>query len=330
MGPPSLEGPSASEHQYIWIDSYLGHVWAALARLRNLPEERGGHPAADDTPDRETQVTNDYAGNDSSTSLLANPQTPPNLTSKRPASSPLALPGPRLRSARVSRPTLHPNNGNSSEMEDNSSSSSSSFHSSLFSTAYIGDQGPRKDLAQLPEVLSMHLISSFVRCSLPWVPPQANPNPDMAVVLDQAPFLHKVDTLGDITFASQDDGSLRIYQNGNLDRRVALLEAKRSIGVVEGTVSIPDDLLGQLVGEALAARLQENHWVDSSDTIIIITGARHFLRFVQCQISDEYVAEMQKHASDDTGLAIGKLGIRDELCRTVKANAAEADRKLSE
>ncbi|KAK3364176.1 hypothetical protein B0T25DRAFT_563203 [Lasiosphaeria hispida] len=87
---------------------------------------------------------------------------------------------------------------------------------------------------------------------------------------------------------------LRRNQTGRFDHGEALvlLEGKRRFKLIhEGRPVIPDEELGQMVGEALALRLslaaeQIGH---SEETIVIIMATRQYLCFLSFHIPDAYV-----------------------------------------
>ncbi|KAK3367363.1 hypothetical protein B0T24DRAFT_389244 [Lasiosphaeria ovina] len=83
---------------------------------------------------------------------------------------------------------------------------------------------------------------------------------------------------------------------------LALLEAKKQFTLIrEGRPVVTDDVLGQMVGEALAlrlllstAQLPLNH-----ETIVIVMATRQYMRFLSFTIPDAYVMKVQSGDSDD-------------------------------
>lgn len=95
----------------------------------------------------------------------------------------------------------------------------------------------------------MNLINSVIRWALRWGCPKSS-----GLVEPRESLLCK----GQATrparpFEATDDGGLRRFDKDGRHSHVAALESKRAITVVgEGKCTVPDDVLAQIVGEALA------------------------------------------------------------------------------
>ncbi|KAF9869261.1 hypothetical protein CkaCkLH20_13263 [Colletotrichum karsti] len=232
------------------------------------------------------------------------PQTP--RQPARSSSRKRKRPSPRLHATRST--TGHaatrtiPNTAPSGTMQVENSSPQPEPPSSQ-TDVFVPDHGPSAMVAYFPEDLTVLFISAFIRHTLPWLPPQAKPTPNPVVVFDDAPASYSV-ALGDVSFKSRDDGGLSAYYNRQRVGRVALLEAKRVADrPVEGKLPMSDARLGQLVGEALAVRLQaKGVWIGHPDRIIIISAARLFARFIEISITNDYLTELRAHTTDETAL----------------------------
>ncbi|GKT61353.1 hypothetical protein ColTof3_08692 [Colletotrichum tofieldiae] len=84
--------------------------------------------------------------------------------------------------------------------------------------------------------------------------------------------------------------------------RIAAPEAKRATkhSEEEGKVSLSDKLFGQLVREALAARLSPDAaWQGPGGRILIIAAACHCLCFLTFAISDACSTQLRNYILDD-------------------------------
>ncbi|KAF9869208.1 hypothetical protein CkaCkLH20_13317 [Colletotrichum karsti] len=207
-------------------------------------------------------------------------------------------PGPRRRrSTRQVKPPHNPGYTPSDQMRF-SSSQTSAHPPTSEPEVFYGPPSPKAAQTIYPETLTVRLISSFIRQALPWLPSQNSPEADPVVVFEDAQATFQVKH-GEINFTSRDDGGLVIYCEGRRCGRVALLEAKSFVdSYVEGELLLSNKRFGQMVGEALAARFQQDPgvWTGPDGTIIVIAAVRHYLRFLQVGISDTYLTQLKRYA----------------------------------
>ncbi|GKT61041.1 hypothetical protein ColTof4_01154 [Colletotrichum tofieldiae] len=281
-----------SEHKHFWADANGGHiayVWAALDRVRSEVAEPG------------VVFTNDDNDSNTERSIRTpnNPRVRPPLSSSPPVA--LVLPAPRRASARVAQAPKNPDFIASTNLRvDDSSSPTAATHSSPRSSLYMAGDAPNSaSLPQYPETLTVNFISAFLREALPYLPPQNYADASPVVIMDDVPAAYTV-TIGTIRYASRDDGGLRIV-NDDTSIRIAALEAKRATShSAEGRLTLPDDYFGQLVGEALAARLSDDAaWVGPDGCVIVMAAARHYLCFLTFVIPSAYIKQLRNHSLDD-------------------------------
>ncbi|KAK1991693.1 hypothetical protein LX36DRAFT_715879 [Colletotrichum falcatum] len=285
-----------TEHRHVWMEgNSLGQIWAALDLLRSQTAAT-----------RTTRIHDPY-----SSPLSLPPSSPPVSVPNLPSSPPALQPRPvallhphsspvtRTMSGRVSKPPSRPGFTPSFEEALSSSPPSSSSMSAAHSN-YVGEEEASADDAQYPEVLTVRFVSAFLRYALPWLPGQDDASADAFVAFSDRPAVRNTFQLGSYGFASLDDGGLDMVIFGKPTGRVAILEAKRKMGrAVDGKPLLSDGYLGQMVGEALAARLEHDAWKGPNDCIIVILAARHYIRFLQVKISDDYVAQLKERSYDD-------------------------------
>ncbi|RMD42805.1 hypothetical protein DV735_g2357, partial [Chaetothyriales sp. CBS 134920] len=77
--------------------------------------------------------------------------------------------------------------------------------------------------------------------------------------------------------------------------RVALLETKRALEtIIDGQAALSDACFAQIIGQALSMRLQTKAWSGPRDTIFVITAARHYMRFLEVHIPEDYVQQLRE------------------------------------
>ncbi|WYZ36187.1 hypothetical protein EsH8_XI_000070 [Colletotrichum jinshuiense] len=275
-------------------DPSLGRIWAALNRLEaplgslvapdvdeySITHFSGNHAANDHNHD-----DSDDSGDNSSPShgeqnnAPATPPTPNLPPSKRTRRAPPAYPG--MVAMADTSPGTAP--------------ATSSPHSA-FTPDYEATSGRSS-----AEDLTFDFIAAVLRHLLLHVPPQHAYKPEEG---DTAPLdfdalklpLRSVIS-SRVVFTSVDDGGLWIKPLSKVSRaRVAILETKRFITrIVNGKPDFSDALLAQVVGESLAVRLGKDLWLGPKESIIVIVAARYFVRFLEIEISDQYLNSLKKH-----------------------------------
>lgn len=102
--------------------------------------------------------------------------------------------------------------------------------------------------------LTVRLASCFIRCVINYAQP-IDTTYTYPINFRDERVMHRFEYAPDKWIRAIDDGGLQAY-DGQSFLQVALLEAKRSFQkfTLQGTPTVADETLGQLVGEALAFR----------------------------------------------------------------------------
>ncbi|KAM0339738.1 hypothetical protein ACHAPU_010804 [Fusarium lateritium] len=134
-----------------------------------------------------------------------------------------------------------------------------------------------------------------------------------------------------VTFTSIDDGGLCLrFKDKDAAQKsfVALLEAKKRLLVFDGKAQISDEALAQMSCEAVLARATHGDEV-CGDSVIIIHIARHYLCFLEFQMSDDYISQVKQGKTLDDSLRVhmtkwfnidsadGRRGILNNIDRLV-------------
>ncbi|KAG5788158.1 hypothetical protein H9Q69_012774 [Fusarium xylarioides] len=96
-----------------------------------------------------------------------------------------------------------------------------------------------------------------------------------------------------------DDGGLCLRIEEEKDRfvvvrnMVALLEAKRSLKVVEGKPGISDECLAQMTCEAILARATDPLDEFQDESVTIINATQNYICFLQFDVENEYIDELR-------------------------------------
>ncbi|KAF3807997.1 hypothetical protein GCG54_00015382 [Colletotrichum gloeosporioides] len=323
-----------TEHQNVWTyGQSLGQLWASLDKVKassshhpigdglgELEEARGveeiqafsgeldepSDPSDPSEPDEPNETSRgDGSKSNGGSEAVGSGDNPININEapggdssrkRKVPESNSSSPIPR-RPKRQVKPPQHPGFARSDQI-DLSSSQTTAPPIGSSPDVFYGPPSPKADQTCHPETLTVHLVSSFIRQALPWLPSQANPKADPVVMLEDAQATFQVQH-GELQFTSRDDGGLVAFCDGRRRGRVALIEAKRFVdSYSEGELSLSDKRFGQMIGEALAVRFQQEPtvWAGPKETIIVIAAARHYLRFLQVGISELYLNQLKMHA----------------------------------
>lgn len=141
---------------------------------------------------------------------------------------------------------------------------------------------------------TVRLASCVIRHILYFGAPQDQPNMSSVVEFRDIKLRTRTVLRGISSITAIDDGGLCSRDENNAKEfilqndHVAILEAKRKFQCFEeGKPIISDACLAQMTCEALLAR-----FVDvQRETVIVIHATQHYLRFLQFEISDEYVKD---------------------------------------
>lgn len=111
-----------------------------------------------------------------------------------------------------------------------------------------------KSKAPILEEATVRLASCFIRCVLNYAQPVERPGLFLEFRDERLNYSYKLARSHPVH--AVDDGGIQVFIEGTT-RQVALLEGKRTFQkIVDGKAIITDELLAQLVGEALALALQ--------------------------------------------------------------------------
>ncbi|KAK2794469.1 hypothetical protein FQN50_009901 [Emmonsiellopsis sp. PD_5] len=164
------------------------------------------------------------------------------------------------------------------------SDSSSSNNSTI---GYVG-----KSPAQLVEDYTVRFLSCLTRCVLNYGQSLSKQTPFIQYRDGRLEHVYK--TLGSraVLYKATDDGGVQLEGPGG-DIQVALLEAKRCfLDIKDGKVRVPDELLAQVVAEALAARKQGTENI-SADSIVSIVAVQHYIKFFHFHITDDFLRQFE-------------------------------------
>ncbi|UKZ80961.1 hypothetical protein TrVFT333_008726 [Trichoderma virens FT-333] len=150
----------------------------------------------------------------------------------------------------------------------------------------IGYRG--KVYAPLLEDATIRLASSFVRCVLNYAQPIDKAGP--FVHFRDVRLTHRYQTsIENVTVEAIDDGGLQLLGRNGALLQVALLEGKRAFQtIVDGKPRISDELLAQLVGEALALSQSETSLALSTDVMSIL-AVSDCVKFFRFKFSPEFI-----------------------------------------
>ncbi|KAL8346230.1 hypothetical protein RB598_000230 [Gaeumannomyces tritici] len=200
----------------------------------------------------------------------------------------------------------------SSKMQVGSSSPVISSPSS-FGSDNAGYIALQEHMDGLLEDTTVQLASAFLRHALIYCPLQlvsaGNINPRMLLEFSglRQRMVANLGT-GGLWFEATADGEVAVlYKNSTghfTDRKetVALLEAKKRFKKVrEGKPIFTDQVLGQIVGEALALRLSQAAKATGlrNETIVVISAVKHYVCFVAVHIPAAYVEKNRNHENEE-------------------------------
>ncbi|KKZ64276.1 hypothetical protein EMCG_09738 [[Emmonsia] crescens] len=90
-------------------------------------------------------------------------------------------------------------------------------------------------------------------------------------------------------FEAVDDGGVQLKHMGKIFQ-VAILEAKRSFqDIIDGSPTVSNELLAQIVGEALALRLSPGASSISEENIVSIVAVKYYIKIFHFNITDDFI-----------------------------------------
>ncbi|POR34194.1 Uncharacterized protein TPAR_05587 [Tolypocladium paradoxum] len=182
----------------------------------------------------------------------------------------------------------------------------SGSHSSFSSVGYMD-----KLEAPLLEDATIRVTSSFSRCVLNYGQPMDKREPFLEYRDERLTYSYK---LGAQEVHAVDDGGIQVFEPGLRKwYQVAQLEGKRAFQkITDGVADITDELLGQMVGEALA--LQQNSQRTKQNNIrtdfVTILAATHCVRLFHFHIPVDYIESYNNLSSTGPGQAALKGVLR--------------------
>ncbi|KAL7804651.1 hypothetical protein V8C44DRAFT_352788 [Trichoderma aethiopicum] len=184
----------------------------------------------------------------------------------------------QLRSHNAPRPSMRqPSATPSSSGQPSSTPSSGALPSSI---GYV-----EADAAPLQEDMTVRFASTLIRCVLNYT---QQPTAPLPVHYRDQRMEHK-DT--GLEWCAIDDGGVQAAgQSGML--QVAIVEAKRTFQAIrDGRPTVSDELLGQIVGEALALRKTNGSIFE--DDVFVIVAIKHYFKFFHFSIPLQYLADLR-------------------------------------
>ncbi|PGH00718.1 hypothetical protein AJ79_08138 [Helicocarpus griseus UAMH5409] len=149
--------------------------------------------------------------------------------------------------------------------------------------------------APLVEDYTVRFLSCLIRCVLNYSQPLTKSKPFIQYHDERLAYAFGTNT--EKGFKAIDDGGVQIEQEEN--SQVALVEAKRSFqDIRDGSPTVSDELLAQIVGEALAARVSKTERV-SENNIVSIVAVKYYIKFFHFSITEEFVHQFRTLAPTD-------------------------------
>ncbi|KJZ69313.1 hypothetical protein HIM_11291 [Hirsutella minnesotensis 3608] len=160
---------------------------------------------------------------------------------------------------------------------------------------------------------TIQLASFFIRCVLNHAQAMDKRDPFLEFRSKRLLYSYRLGGPQNAFVNAVDDGGIQIYDSKReLLHQVALLEGKRTFQkITDGKADISDELLGQMVGEALA--LQQNSETTKNENrrtdFITILAATHYLRLFHFHIPTDYVESYKAL----TGISPSQTGLEGVL-----------------
>ncbi|GAW21429.1 hypothetical protein ANO14919_109480 [Xylariales sp. No.14919] len=217
-------------------------------------------------------------------------------------SSPLDQPAPKRNRIAVE----HADMVDSTQMQVGSSSpAQESSQVSSRDDAFVAENHEHDPMAR--EVNTERLLTCFVRYilySIPYLDWALNNRLDCRTHLAT-----KVTMTGGWVIQAEDDGGLRLrrgmasdgddglhvyyIRSRSADCYHVMFEAKKAFQINDGQPTISDNWLGQMTAEALVGRLARSNF-NSESHVLIIAAALHFVCFLDFDITDGYLEDIQQ------------------------------------
>ncbi|UKZ64340.1 uncharacterized protein TrAtP1_005557 [Trichoderma atroviride] len=193
--------------------------------------------------------------------------------------------GPSRPTRQAAMQARRPQESTGSTPQSGSGSRSPSVYAASSSSESLLGYGP--DIpGPLVEDATVRLISSIVRHILNYQ--QDTTQARLLSWRDQrVTYGYKGDSR---TVSATDDGGVEMWSPGNQNfRQVALLEAKRSLRNVGGQPFVSDEILAQMVGQAIALQRSNSNYVAAcQNRSVTILASTHFIRFYFFDFSSNY------------------------------------------
>ncbi|KAL7926469.1 hypothetical protein ACQKWADRAFT_309301 [Trichoderma austrokoningii] len=164
----------------------------------------------------------------------------------------------------------------------------------LFSIGIYGPTDPSRpaiNLGALVEDATVHLVSSAVRYLLN---SKQSPSTQNKLSWRDERVRYRYSRGQDPNMVvAEDDGGIQIWVPGSQTfRQVALMEAKRDLNNLNGNLQVPDEVLAQMVGQAIAVQRADqtssNYIAAGRNLSVSILATNRFMRFYAFEFDNDY------------------------------------------
>ncbi|KAH7303564.1 hypothetical protein B0I35DRAFT_485054 [Stachybotrys elegans] len=151
--------------------------------------------------------------------------------------------------------------------------------------------------APLLEDATVRLASCFTRCVLNYGQPLNKSSPFIQYRDERQTYSY--DTPTHTLVRATDDGGLQLFDGEDM-KQVAMVEGKRNFKVtINGEPVVSDEVLAQLVGEALAIRRHEMTQNISEEDIVTIFAVTHHFKFFHFKIDEGFIDKYEYLSMED-------------------------------
>ncbi|KAH6974755.1 hypothetical protein EDB80DRAFT_741504 [Ilyonectria destructans] len=149
------------------------------------------------------------------------------------------------------------------------------------------------------EDLSLHLIKCFARCVLNYG--QSLESASDLEIRDDRLTYRGLTPRSTLLIEAVDDGGLRLFRTNGNHYHVAAIEAKRDLGtILDGSPTVSDHVLAQIVGEALALSLDDRSRPISGSNFVTILAAGKYIKFFHMEITEQFAQSFEDLSPAET------------------------------
>ncbi|KAK2810948.1 hypothetical protein FQN50_002539 [Emmonsiellopsis sp. PD_5] len=158
--------------------------------------------------------------------------------------------------------------------------------------------------APLVEDYTVRFLNCLIRCVLNYGQSPDKKGPFVQYRDERLAHAYRGPGATEVQYQAIDDGGVQLHVPGPAKKvQVALLEAKRSFqGITGANATVSDELLAQIVGEAVAASASVETKNISQENIVSIVAVRHYIKFFRLHITDEFRRQFESLAPTDRNL----------------------------